>query len=161
MINNQKCLSFDIIGIQACQRNRYPLLLIDRIVKVWPGHQATGQKCFSYNEWYFPAHFDDEPNVPGFIQIECLVQTFIMTFLCMPEYKGMKTNFANIDNVRFRRKVIPGDTLIINATLDSLKRGIAKGSAESFVGSEFVCSADFVITIPDVFQNYKSPKATI
>lgn len=51
----------------------------------------------------FPGHFDDDPNVPGFVQIESLVQTFIMTFLCMDEYKGMKTNFVSVNNTRFKK----------------------------------------------------------
>ncbi|MCA3238985.1 MAG: 3-hydroxyacyl-ACP dehydratase FabZ [Curvibacter sp.] len=148
-------LSFDINGIKQCQRNRYPVLLIDQVVDVVPGKSAKGIKCFSYNEWYFPGHFDDEPNVPGFIQIECLVQTFIMTFLCLDEYKGKKTNFASINNVKFRRKIVPGETLIIDAELKSLKRGLASGSVSSTVNGEPACSAEFVVTVPDVFSAFK------
>ncbi|NBO19789.1 MAG: beta-hydroxyacyl-ACP dehydratase, partial [Proteobacteria bacterium] len=83
----------DIRAIIKHQRNRYPVLLIDKILDLVPGERAIGVKCVTYNEWYFPGHFDDEPNVPGFVQIESLVQTFILTFLCKPEYAGMKTNF--------------------------------------------------------------------
>jgi 3-hydroxyacyl-[acyl-carrier-protein] dehydratase len=148
-------LSFDIAGIKACQQNRHPLLFIDRIVEAVPGKSARGIKCFSYNEWFFPAHFEDDPNVPGFIQIECLVQTFIMSFLCMEQYRGMKTNFVGIDNVKFRRKIVPGDTLTIDATLVSLKRGLATGRANSQVDGQPACSAEFVIAIPDVFGAFK------
>ena len=146
--------SLDINDIIRCQQNRYPVLLIDKIDDLIPGKSATGIKCFTYNEWFFPAHFEDEPNVPGFIQVECLVQTFIMCFLSIEEYKGNKTNFVSIDNVRFKRKIIPGDTLVINSKLKSFKRGIAKGSSESFVNEEPTCSADFVVTIPAVFNKY-------
>jgi len=148
-------LSFDSIGIQECQRNRYPLLFVDRIDEAVPGKRAKGIKCFTYNEWFFPPHFDDEPNVPGFIQIECLVQTFIMSFLCIDENKGKKTNFASINNVKFKRKIVPGDQLTIHATLESFKRGIAKGYAESFVNEEPACSAEFVVTLPDLFSTFK------
>ncbi|MBT5421068.1 MAG: beta-hydroxyacyl-ACP dehydratase, partial [Candidatus Cloacimonetes bacterium] len=79
MDNSEESLSFDVMGIQECQRNRYPLLFIDQITKAIPGKSANGLKSFTYNEWFFPAHFDDEPNVPGFIQVECLVQTFLMS----------------------------------------------------------------------------------
>ena len=149
-------LSFDLVGIKQCQRNRHPLLFVDQIVEAVPGKSAHGIKCFSYNEWFFPAHFDDEPNVPGFIQVECLVQTFIMTFLCIDDYKGKKTNFASINNVKFKRKIIPGETLEIKAKLNSLRRGIASGTAESFVNGEPACSADFVVTIPDVLSVFSS-----
>lgn len=148
-------LSFDINGIKQHQRNRHPVLLIDRILEAVPGKSARGLKCFSYNEWFFPGHFEDEPNVPGFVQVECLAQTFIMSFLCQEAYKGMKTNFASINNVKFRRKIIPGDVLIIDAQLQSLRRGVAQGTATSSVDGEPACSADFVIVIPDVMAGFK------
>jgi 3-hydroxyacyl-[acyl-carrier-protein] dehydratase len=102
---SSELLSFDVMGIQACQRNRYPLLFVDNVYDVEPGVKATGLKCFTYNEWFFPAHFDDEPNVPGFIQVETLVQTFIMTILRLEGLQGKKTNFLKINNVNFKRNV--------------------------------------------------------
>ena len=158
MSENSKSLSFDLMGIQKCQRNRYPLLFVDQITEAIPGKSAQGIKCFSYNEWFFPAHFDDEPNVPGFIQVECLVQTFIMSFLCIDEYRGMKTNFVSIDKVKFKRKIVPGERLDIEATLDSFKRGIAKGHSTSFVNGEVACSAEFVVIVPDAFNSFVPKK---
>ena len=148
-------LSFDIPAIKECQQNRFPLLFVDKIYNVTPGVSAKGIKCFSYNEWFFPAHFEDQPSVPGFVQIETLVQTFIMTFLTLDEHKGKKTNFVSIDNVKFRRMIVPGEQLIIHARLDSFRRGIAKGSAESFVDGEPACRADFIVTLPDVLNSFK------
>ena len=158
MITEEKLLSFDIVGIQQYQRNRYPLLFVDQIRGVSPGKYAEGVKVFTFNEWFFPAHFDDDPNVPGFVQIESLVQTFIMTFLTLDEYKGKKTSFISADNVKFKRKIIPGERLDIKASLKSLRRGIAIGSANSFVNDEPACSADFMIGIPDILNQFK-PKA--
>lgn len=152
-------LNFDINGIKACQRNRHPLLFVDRVFDVVPGEKASGVKCFTYNEWFFPAHFDDEPNVPGFIQVESLVQTFIMTFLSKEELRGRKTNFLGINNVKFKRKIVPGDTLTVHATLQSYRRGIATGTAVSFVGDEPACSADFVVAVPDVLDQFKPKSA--
>lgn len=147
--------TLDIKAIIRHQRNRYPVLLIDKIVDLVPGERATGIKCFTYNEWFFPGHFDDEPNVPGFVQIESLVQTFIMTFLCKDEYAGMKTNYVSITNVKFKRKVVPGDVLRIEATLKLFKRGIATGYAESTVDGQAACSAEFVVAVPDILDQYK------
>lgn len=158
MSDNSAPLAFDINGIIRHQRNRYPVLLIDRVTAVDPGKSASAVKCFTYNEWFFPGHFDDEPNVPGFIQIESLTQTFIMSFLCKEEYCGMKTNFVSVNNVKFKRKIIPGDVLKIEATLKSFKRGLAIGSAESWVDGEAACSGDFVVAVPDILNRYK-PKA--
>ena len=71
------------------------------------------------------------------------------------EYKGKKTNFVSINNVKFRRKIVPGEKLDIDTNLDSLKRGIAKGSAESFVDGEPACSGEFIVTIPDVLDSFR------
>ena len=148
-------LDLDIPGIKACQQNRHPLLFIDKIVDTTPGEEANSIKCFSYNEWFFPAHFEDDPSVPGFILVETMVQTFIMTFLTLEEHKGKKTNFISINNVKFKKMVIPGDLLKINAKLLSFKRGIAKGIAEGFVDGALVCKAEFMVCLPDVLSNLK------
>ena len=92
--------------IKSCQQNRYPLLFVDRITECEPGKRVRAIKNFTYNEWFFPAHFDDDPNVPGFIQIECLTQVFIMTFLTLDKYQGEKTAFLSLDDVKFSRKLI-------------------------------------------------------
>jgi 3-hydroxyacyl-[acyl-carrier-protein] dehydratase len=144
----------DIIDIIKYQRNRYPVLLIDKVVDLNPGKSAVGIKNFTYNEWFFPGHFEDEPNVPGFVQVEALVQAFILTFLSLPEYSGMKTNFTNIDNIKFKRKIVPGDTLRSVANLKSFKRGLAIGDVTGYVDDEFAVSADFTVIVPDVFNKF-------
>jgi 3-hydroxyacyl-[acyl-carrier-protein] dehydratase len=155
MSNNIQGLSLGVPEIKQHQQNRYPLLFVDKIYDIFPGESVRGIKCFSYNEWFFPAHFEDEPSVPGFIQIETLVQTFIMTFLTLEEHKGKKTNFISIDNVKFKRKIIPGERLTINAKLESFRRGIAKGYAEGFVEDQLACRADFIVALPDVLSSFK------
>jgi len=140
--------------IKDYQQNRYPLLFLDKILDYKPKEYALGLKTFSYNEWFFPSHYEDDPNVPGFVQIECLVQTFIMTFLTLDEFKGSKTNFLDATNIKFRNKIVPGDSLFIEAKLDFFKRGIAKGTAVGSVFDKYTCSADFVIAIPSEFEQY-------
>lgn len=146
--------SYDINYIRSSQQNRYPLLFIDKITEIKPGKYAKAIKNFTYNEWFFPAHFEDEPNVPGFIQLEVLVQTFIMTFLSIKDYRNMKTSFFDSNNAKFRRKIIPGEKLEIKAVLKDFKRGVAKGYAEGYVDKEFACSAEFVIIVPDIFNKF-------
>jgi 3-hydroxyacyl-[acyl-carrier-protein] dehydratase len=155
MSDSKPAVAFDIQKIIKHQRNRYPVLLVDRLLSVDPGKSVRGLKCFTYNEWFFPGHFDDEPNVPGFVQVECLAQTFIMTFLCMDEYKGMKTNFISINNTKFKKKITPGDVLITDASLVSFKRGLATGSASGTVDGELACSADFIISVPDILEKFR------
>ena len=91
-----KIRSYSLSEIKECQQNRFPMLFVDRITEAVPGEYAKGFKNFSYNEWFFPTHYEDDPNVPGFIQVEALVQVFLMTFLTLDEYRGMKTSFVSM-----------------------------------------------------------------
>ncbi len=145
----------DAYQIQEYQQNRYPLLFVDQIERAVPGAEAEGYKNFTYNEWYFPAHFEDEPNVPGFIQIETLTQVFLMTFLTIPEYRGMKTGFVEVRSAKFKKKIVPGMRLEIKAKLDHFRRGIARGRSVGFIDGEVACEAELVITIPDILNQYK------
>ena len=146
--------NLDAYQIQQYQQNRYPLLFVDKITEAKPGEYAKGYKNFSYNEWFFPAHFEDEPNVPGFVQIEALTQVFLMSFLTIPEYKGKKTGFVAVKNARFKKKIIPGDRLDVEATLDSFRRGFAKGRAVGYVDSEIACTIELEIAVPDVMNQF-------
>lgn len=150
-----KGFSLDAKEILEYQQNRYPYFFIDKVEEVIPGKSARGYKNLAYNEWFFPCHFEDCPNMPGMIQMEALVQMFIMTVLTLPGNKGKKTNFISVDNAKFKRRIYPGDKFDIECTLDSYRRGIAKGSAVGSVNGELACSADFVICIPDVLENFK------
>ena len=150
-----KVVNLDAYAIQQYQQNRYPLLLIDWIAEAVPGKIARGYKNFSYNEWFFPAHFADEPNVPGFVQMESLTQVFLMTFLTIPEYKGKKTGFVSIKNMRFWKKIIPGMRLDIEAELKYFRRGLAKGISTGYVDNELACQVELEIAIPDVMKAFR------
>jgi 3-hydroxyacyl-[acyl-carrier-protein] dehydratase len=148
-------MELGIPEILKIQKNRHPLLYIDKIIDIVPGKSATAIKNYSYNEWFFPPHFEDDPNVPGFIQIESLVQTFIMTFLSIDGNQGNKTNFLKINNATFKKKIIPGDVSTIYAELESFKRGLAKGKARSEVDGEIACSAEFLVSLPAILDSFK------
>ena len=149
--------NLDAIEIQKYQQNRYPCFFVDFIEEVIVGKSAKGFKNFTFNEWYFPAHFADEPNVPGFIQIETLTQVFLMTFLTFPENKGKKTGFVSVDNAKFKKKIIPGNRLDIEATLDSYNRGLAKGRVSGFINGELACQIELVVAVPDIMTQF-TPK---
>jgi len=146
--------NLDAYEIQKYQQNRYPLFFLDFISEAVPGSYAKGFKNFTYNEWFFPAHFEDEPNVPGFIQVETLTQAFLMTFLTFPEYKGKKTGFISIKNARFRKKIVPGDKLEIEATLESFRRGLARGKSEGYINGQLAVSLELEVAIPDVMNQF-------
>lgn len=147
--------NLDAYAIQQYQQNRYPCLFIDYVEEAVPGKSAKGYKNFSFNEWFFPAHFPDEPNVPGFVQIEALTQLFLMTFLTLPGNKGKKTGFVSIENARFKKKIIPGDRLDIQAELKSYRRGLAKGTSVGYINGEVACSAELIIAIPDILNQFQ------
>ncbi len=153
-----KLIDLDAYQIQKYQWNRYPLLFVDKITEAVPGKYAKGYKNFTFNEWFFPAHFEDEPNVPGFVQIETLTQVFLMSFLTLPEYKGKKTGFVSVKNARFRKKIVPGDRLNVEATLDYFHRGLAKGKAVGYVCDEIACNMELEIAIPDVMNQFLPKK---
>ena len=151
---NNLLIDLDPITVQEYQQNRYPCFFIDRITEVSPGKYAKGFKNFTYNEWFFPAHFEDEPNVPGFVQIETLTQVFLMTFLTLPGNKGKKTGFVSIKDAEFKKKIVPGDKLEIDSELKSFRRGLAIGSSKGFVNGELACKVDLVIAIPDIMTQF-------
>jgi 3-hydroxyacyl-[acyl-carrier-protein] dehydratase len=146
------------VEIMKYQQNRHPLLYLDLVLLAEPGKRATAIKNFSYNEWFFPAHFQDEPVVPGFILIEALTQTFLMTFLTDSSLAGRKTAFVEISQAKFMKKVIPGDQLLIEARLDSINHGLAKGFVTSSVNEIEVCAMSLSIAIPDIL-NARLPKS--
>lgn len=147
--------NLDVVQIQQYQQNRHPILFIDFVSEALPGKYARGFKNFSFNEWFFPSHFADEPNVPGFIQVEMLTQMFLMTFLTMPGNKGKKTSFVNISNAQFKKKIVPGDRVDIESTLLFYSRGVAKGKSIGTINGEFACSIELTIAIPDVLNQFK------
>lgn len=141
--------------IQQFQQNRYPCFFVDYIEEVMPGKIAKGYKCFTFNEWFFPAHFTDEPNVPGFVQIETLTQVFLMTFLTLPGNKGKKTGFVSIKEALFKKKIIPGMRLDVTAELNSYRRGLAIGKSTGYIDDERACSLELIVAIPDVMEAFR------
>lgn len=150
--------NLDPIEIQTYQQNRFPCFFLDCVEEAVAGKYAKGYKNFTFNEWFFPAHFADEPNVPGFIQIEMLTQVFLMTFLTLPENKGKKTGFVSVDHARFKQKIVPGKRVDIAATLDSYRHGLAKGSAIGTIDGEVVCSVELTVAVPDVMTAFMPKK---
>lgn len=135
--------------IKDVQRNRFPVLLIDKVTDLEPGVKATSVKCFTNGEWFFQGHFDDEAVVPGFVTIEALTQSFLMTFLSLEGNRGKKTSFVKIHSATFSLKIVPGDVLVIESELDSFSRGLAQGKSIGFVEGRVACELRLSVAIPD------------
>ena len=146
-------ISLNALELQEYQPNRYPFLMIDRVVELIPGDYATGFKNLTNNEWYFPKHFEGNPNMPGALQLEAMAQMLTVVITSLPDLRGSVTH-ALEHKVRFFKEVVPGDRLDINAKLHSWKRGIGRGTAICTVDGEKVSSAEMMITIPEIFTAY-------
>ena len=111
--------------------HRYPFLLIDTIEEIEEGRKAVGKKCVSGNEPFFQGHFPGNPVMPGVLIIEALAQVGAVAMLSIPEWKGKTAYFAGIEKAKFRKKVVPGDVLMLETTIVKVKgpMGIGKGVA--------------------------------
>ncbi|MBT8592134.1 beta-hydroxyacyl-ACP dehydratase [Polynucleobacter paneuropaeus] len=148
-------IDFGISKIKECLLNKHPWLFLDCVLEIEPGKYAIAKKNFTYNEHYFPAHFPGAPSVPGFIQIEACMQTFLLTFLSLDAYKRRETADRLLNNVLVKRQILPGDAMEIHATLTSFARGVAKGRVESFVGGEAAVSFDVMAVVVDELDKFK------
>lgn len=135
--------------IMALIPHRYPFLLVDRIESVVPAVSASGYKCVSMNEPFFQGHFPGRPLMPGVLIIEALAQVGAVALMSDPENKGKLAVFAGIDEVRFKRQVVPGDVLKLEVTIESMRRGIGKGSALATVNGEVACKGNLMFALID------------
>ena len=129
--------------------HRYPFLLVDKIVELEPGKRACGRKNVTINEQYFRGHFPGHPVMPGVLIVEALAQVGAVALLKKPEFAGKIPLFAGIDQVRFKRQVVPGDVLELEVELHKLKGSIGKGTGRATVNGENVCQAELLFAIQD------------
>lgn len=146
--------ALDEVKILNYQPNRYPFLLIDRVTEVIPGKSAKGYKNLTNNEWYFPIHFQGNPNMPGCLQIEAMAQMLTVAITTIEGMEG-KVVHSYKHNATFHREVKPGDRLEMESTLLSFKRGLGKGNVKGYIDGELACELDTVVLIPDIFEQYK------
>ncbi|HOZ00596.1 MAG TPA: bifunctional UDP-3-O-[3-hydroxymyristoyl] N-acetylglucosamine deacetylase/3-hydroxyacyl-ACP dehydratase [Candidatus Syntrophosphaera sp.] len=143
--DNTKDVVFDTNAIMRIIPHRYPFLLVDKIIDLKPNESIVGIKNVSINEPFFQGHFPGHPIMPGVLIIEGMAQTGgIILLNQMEDPAQYVAYFASIDNVKFRRPVLPGDTLRYELKVISLKRNLSKMRGEAFVGSEKVAEGDFM-----------------
>tara|TARA_B100000941_G_C28305954_1_gene448976 strand:- start:97 stop:549 length:453 start_codon:yes stop_codon:yes gene_type:complete len=137
------------------QQNKPPYLMIDLAEEVIPGKSAKGYKYLDPKEWFFKVHWPSDPNMPGMLQIESLVQMCALSLLTLPGNKGKIVYITSADNLKFKRKIIPKDRLDIETSVISFNRGVAKCKGIGKVNGDLACSADFNIVLPHVIKEYK------
>jgi 3-hydroxyacyl-[acyl-carrier-protein] dehydratase len=157
MSNVLKGFSLNALELQRFQPNRYPFLMIDSVTEVIPGKSAKGFKNLTNNEWYFPHHFPDGPNMPGALQLEALAQMLTVALTTLPGLEGSVTH-AMQHTVRFRKEVFPGDRFEIETEILSWKRGMCRGKGVGYTNGEIACEAEMLITIPTILKQYLPQK---
>ncbi|WP_299352757.1 bifunctional UDP-3-O-[3-hydroxymyristoyl] N-acetylglucosamine deacetylase/3-hydroxyacyl-ACP dehydratase [uncultured Porphyromonas sp.] len=138
----------DVNRIRELLPHRYPFLMVDKIIEIGTDY-IVGVKSVSGNEPFFQGHFPTEPVMPGVLQIEAMAQVgglLVLNTIDKPE--EYSTYFMKIDNVKFRQKVVPGDTLIFKLRLlTEVRRGVANMRGLAFVGEKLVCEAEFMAQV--------------
>ena len=137
------------LDIQKIIPHRYPFLLIDKIVEIEWGKRAVGIKNVTANESFFQGHFPGYPVMPGVLIIEAMAQVGAVALLGMPENRGKLAFFAGVDEVRFKRQVVPGDTLRIEVTLTRVRGPIGQGTGEATVDGQLACRGQFMFALGD------------
>ncbi len=130
------------------QKNRDPYLLMDYATKVIPGKSVEGYKILKKKEWFFKVHWPGDPNMPGMLQVEAMVQMSSLIILTMPKMSGGTLYLVDSNNIKFFTKIIPGDKLKIISKLISNKRGLYKFESEGYVKQKIACKASFTLILP-------------
>src|SRR3954469_24768147 len=138
--------SMDVEEITAILPHRYPMLMVDRITEITE-EKVVGLKNVTFNEPYFTGHFPGFPVMPGVLIVEAMAQVGAVAVLGMPENKEKMAFFAGIDEVRFKRQVVPGDTLRLEVSLTRVRGSFGQGTGEATVDGDLACKGSFMFAL--------------
>jgi 3-hydroxyacyl-[acyl-carrier-protein] dehydratase len=141
----------EIARIMDMIPHRYPFLMVDRVIDVVPHVSATGIKNVSINEPYFQGHFPQRPVMPGVLIIETMAQTaaVLVVHSLGPAAEGKLVYFMSVDSARFRKPVVPGDTLYVHVTRERNRGNVWKFTAEARVNGNLMAEATYAAMILD------------
>jgi len=135
--------------IEGLIPHRWPFLLVDRIVDYDPAaKRIVGIKAVTATEWFFQGHFPGLPVMPGVLQVEALAQTMAVYVARQPGFGDRIGLFAGIDEIRFKRVVVPGDVLRLEVTMEKLGSRFGRGRGVATVDGEVACEGVLTFIIP-------------
>ena len=127
--------------------HRYPFLLIDKIIELVPGKKAVGIKNVTANEWFFQGHFPGMPIMPGVLILEALAQLGAVIVLHDENNRGKIPVFTGVDKLRFRRQVVPGDQLRLEAEIDRVRGVMGKGFVKALVEDKIAVEGEIMFAL--------------
>ena len=129
--------------------HRPPFLFVDEVVALVPGESATGRWHLTGDEGFFAGHFPGRPTLPGVLMAEAIAQVGAIAVLSDPRYAGKLPLFGGLDEVRFRRQVVPGETLELSVTMTRLSARAGRGTGQATVDGDLACSGSLLFVIVD------------
>jgi len=129
--------------------HRDPFLFLDEVTELVPGERVVAIKKVRRDEPYFKGHFPGRPIMPGVLQIEAMAQAGAIAALAMPGNRGKLVLFAGIDGVRFKRVVVPGETLRLEVRMTRMRGAIGKGEGRALVDGELACKATLTFMLAE------------
>jgi 3-hydroxyacyl-[acyl-carrier-protein] dehydratase len=129
--------------------HRPPFLLLDTIVSIEPGVRATARWSLRGDEWFFPGHFPGRPTTPGVLLLESIAQCGAVVILSEPKYTGRLPLFGGVEHARFRRQVLPGDTVTLECEITRLSARGGKGHGRAAVDGRLAAESDLLFILAD------------
>ena len=125
------------------------MLFVDEVTSLLPGVSATGLWRLTGDEWFFAGHFPGRPTLPGVLMCEAIAQVGAIALLTDPRFAGKLPLFGGLDRARFRRQVVPGDTLELSVELGRMSARAGKGAGRAIVNGATACECDLMFVLVD------------
>ena len=129
--------------------HRPPFLFVDELLALNPGQSATGRWSLTGDEWFFAGHFPGRPTLPGVLMCEAIAQVGAIAVLSDARFAGKLPLFGGLDAARFRRQVVPGDTLTIEVELSRMSARAGKGRGRAMLGDAVACECELLFVVVD------------